>query len=137
MEELHGSIFSTSESPRAIKFKQGYKNATSLESIINLMRQNNMTAMNRANNGTEAKCEEAECIIREDGYMELGVRGDIVKQHREPYGVIDTKVVTGKFTISELLVLYILLLTGQTCNGLVITLLPSCSFKKAKALEIR
>lgn len=97
MEELHGNIYSRSESPRAVLFEQGYKNATSLESIINLMRQNNMTAINRANNRTEAKCEEVDCVIREDGYMVLGVRGDIVKQHREPYGVIDTKVVTGKF----------------------------------------
>ncbi|XP_072949118.1 putative phospholipase B-like lamina ancestor [Epargyreus clarus] len=95
MEEIYGDIFSESESPRAILFKRGYKNATSLESIIELMRMNNITAMYRANNETEG-CTGQECIYTEAGYLAvLGVRGDLVRYGKEAYGVIDTKVVSG------------------------------------------
>lgn len=98
MEEQHGQIFSESESPRAVLFKRGYKNATSLDSIIKLMRQNNVTAMNRASNDTScADVADMECVITERGYWSvLGVRGDIVNKGREAYGVIDTKIVTGE-----------------------------------------
>ncbi|KAM3965130.1 phospholipase B domain containing lamina ancestor isoform 1-T2 [Aphomia sociella] len=95
MEELYGNIFSETESPRAVMFKNGYKNATSLESIIKLMRQNNVTAINRASNETECN-DHWNCLIKERGYWSvLGARGDIVQRYKEAYGIIDTKVVTG------------------------------------------
>lgn len=97
MEEEYGSIFSESESPRAVIFKRGYKNATSLDSIIKLMRQSNVTAINRASNETEECQEGLECMLEEMGYWAvLGVRGDMVQKYKEAYGIIDTKVVTGK-----------------------------------------
>ncbi|CAK1580142.1 unnamed protein product [Parnassius mnemosyne] len=98
MEAIYGKTFSESESPRAITFKRGYKNATSLESIIKLMRTNNMTALYSSGNGTDtAECfDELDCVLKEaDRWSVLGVRGDIVKKHKAPYGVIDTKVVSG------------------------------------------
>ncbi|XP_030020376.2 putative phospholipase B-like lamina ancestor [Manduca sexta] len=99
MEALHGNMFSETESPRAVIFKRGFKNATSLESIIKLMRQNNMTALYRTSNETnEAKaCEnDLECVVAENGYWAVvGVRGDIVNKHKQPYGVIDTKIICG------------------------------------------
>lgn len=96
MEELYGNIFSESESPRAMIFKQGFKNATSLNSIISLMRQNNITESNNTSSEREDCSNNVECIIRESGYWSvIGVRGDIVDQHKEAYGVIDTKVVSG------------------------------------------
>ncbi|KAI8436683.1 hypothetical protein MSG28_010171 [Choristoneura fumiferana] len=99
MEELHGEIFSESQSPRAIMFKRGFKNATSLDSIIALMRQNNVTAMNRASNETVKCSGKIDCIFNDIGYWSvLGVRGDIAAQYKEAYGVIDTKVVAGTST---------------------------------------
>ncbi|XP_063826325.1 putative phospholipase B-like lamina ancestor [Ostrinia nubilalis] len=96
MEEQYGNIFSESESPRAVIFKRGYKNATSLERIIKLMRQNNVTAINRASNETEECQEGLECMVGEMGYWAvLGVRGDLVQKYKEAYGIIDTKVATG------------------------------------------
>lgn len=95
MEATFGKIFSEAESPRAVIFKRGYKNATNLESIIELMRHNNVTAMYRANNETECD-KDLDSIIKENGYWSVvGVRGDIVKCNRKPYGVIDTKIVSG------------------------------------------
>ncbi|KAL0883265.1 hypothetical protein ABMA27_016686 [Loxostege sticticalis] len=96
MGEEYGSIFSESESPRAVIFKRGYKNATSLDSIIKLMRQSNVTAINRASNETEECQEGLECMLEEMGYWAvLGVRGDMVQKYKEAYGIIDTKVVSG------------------------------------------
>lgn len=96
MEEKYGNLFSETESPRAVMFKNGYKNATSLESIIKLMRQNNVTAINRASNETESCSSGWECLIQEKGYWSvLGARGDMVQRYKEAYGVIDTKVVSG------------------------------------------
>ncbi|XP_013186924.1 putative phospholipase B-like lamina ancestor [Amyelois transitella] len=96
MEEKFGNIFSSTDSPRALMFKRGYKNATSLDSIIKLMRQNNVTAINRASNGT-SDCSGLVCLVEEEGYWSmLGVRGDIVQHNREAYGIIDTKVVYGE-----------------------------------------
>lgn len=96
MEEIHGQIFSESESPRAVLFKRGYKNATSLDSIIKLMRQNNVTAMNRASNETSF-VGDMESVMTERGYWTvLGVRGDIVNNGKEAFGVIDTKIVSGE-----------------------------------------
>lgn len=101
MEEQFGNIFSESESPRAVIFKRGYKNATSLDSIIKLMRQNNVTAINRASNET-GECQEGlDCMVEEIGYWSvLGVRGDMVQKYKEAYGIIDTKIATGMFTIT-------------------------------------
>lgn len=102
MEATYGKIFSETESARAVIFKRGYKNATNLESIIELMRQNNVTAMYRANNATECE-KDLDCIIKEDGYWSVvGVRGDLVKRNKKPYGVIDTKVVSGKLNFKFL-----------------------------------
>lgn len=47
MEESYGNMFSEAESARAVTFKRGHKNATSLQRILQLMRQTNMTAINR------------------------------------------------------------------------------------------
>ncbi|KAI5644345.1 phospholipase B domain-containing protein [Phthorimaea operculella] len=91
MEELYGETFSKLESPRAVAFAAGSKNATTLESIFKLMRQNNVTAIR----SKDLVCsDEVECIIKEGGYSVLGVRGDILSKHREPYGITDTKVVS-------------------------------------------
>ncbi|XP_063624010.1 putative phospholipase B-like lamina ancestor [Cydia splendana] len=96
MKEEYGEIFSEFLSPRAVMFKRGYKNATSLDSIIALMRQNNVTAMNRASNETVDCTGNDPCILQDKGYWSvLGVRGDIA-HYREAYGVIDTKVVVGQ-----------------------------------------
>lgn len=97
MEELHGDIFSGTQSPRAVLFKQGFRNATTLESIISLMRQNNMTEAN----STTAECSgDVDCILGERGYWSvLGVRGDIASLYKEAYGVIDTKVVSGELAL--------------------------------------
>ncbi|XP_053609309.1 putative phospholipase B-like lamina ancestor isoform X2 [Plodia interpunctella] len=95
MEEKYGSIFSETHSPRAAMFKQSFNNATSLDSIIQLLRQNNVTAMNRANNES-TECSGLSCLVEEQGYWSvLGVRGDIVRHNKEAYGVIDTKVISG------------------------------------------
>ncbi|RVE52127.1 hypothetical protein evm_003200 [Chilo suppressalis] len=95
MEKLYGNVFSEAESPRAVLFKRGFKNATSLDSIVKLMRQNNVTAINRASNETD--CDSGlSCMIDETGYWSvLGVRGDMVHKHKEAYGIIDTKVISG------------------------------------------
>lgn len=95
MEKLYGNIFSESNSPRAMIFKQGYKNATSLVSIISLMRQNNITKWNDTSSETVDCSNNEDCILRESGYWSVvGVRGDLVNLHKEAYGVIDTKVVS-------------------------------------------
>lgn len=101
-KELFGNIFSESESPRAGIFKQGFKNATSLESIIALMRQNNLTGSNSTS--TPDHCtENVDCIIQEQGYWSaVGFRGDLVITFKEDYGVIDTKVVYGTLNKTEL-----------------------------------
>lgn len=97
MVEQHGNIFSETESPRAVLFKRGYKNATSLDSIIKLMRHNNVTAINRASNETDNCHDGLDCMLDEMGYWAvLGVRGDMVQKYKEAYGVIDTKIVTGR-----------------------------------------
>ncbi|CAF4881612.1 unnamed protein product [Pieris macdunnoughi] len=83
MEELYGNMFSESESHRAVIFKRGFQNATSFESILKLMRMNNITSKSD-------DCDE-KCLY-EFGYSVPGVRGDFFKQS---YGIIDTKVVTG------------------------------------------
>uniref|UniRef100_A0A1E1WM03 Phospholipase B-like n=1 Tax=Pectinophora gossypiella TaxID=13191 RepID=A0A1E1WM03_PECGO len=92
MQELYGDIFSESESPRAVLFKDGVVNSTTLEGVIKLMRHLNATAF-----GNDTTCtDEVDCVIKDGGYWSvLGVRGDIVNKHREPYGVIDTKVISG------------------------------------------
>ncbi|CAG4956200.1 unnamed protein product [Colias eurytheme] len=91
MEEMYGRLFSETDSPRAVTFKRGYKNATSLESILKLMRLNNITA-NISSNDT---CEKKKCLFEEISYSVPGVRGDLVGKLKEAYGVIDTKVVRG------------------------------------------
>lgn len=97
MQELYGDIFSSSESPRTLMFKRGYKNATTLESILKLMRGTNMTLVNAARNKTSSCQEDPNCIYGEEGYLSvLGVRGDIVTKNKKAYGVIDTKIVFGK-----------------------------------------
>ncbi|XP_068633401.1 putative phospholipase B-like lamina ancestor [Battus philenor] len=97
MEAVYGKLFSESESPRAITFKRGYKNATSLESIIQMMRMNNVTALYKGNESKVPDCsDDLNCILNEaDSWSPPGVRGDILMQHQEAYGVIDTKVVSG------------------------------------------
>ena len=106
MKEKYGNIFSESESPRAMLFKLGHKNATTLDSIIALMRQNNMTEANSTNPDDLDDCsKDASCVLSERGYWAVvGVRGDITSLHKEAYGVIDTKVVSGEL-ISSLFVL--------------------------------
>lgn len=103
MEANHGKIFSESESPRAVIFNRGFKNATSQSSIIKLMRDNNITAIGRKNNIT--KCDGYDCIFVERGYWDvIGVRGDVINSKKDAYGVIDTKIVSGKeiyFYLSE------------------------------------
>lgn len=95
MQEQYGEIFSYWQSPRALAFKQRYENAISVKSIIDLMRETNLTAISVKNETCEEN--EVECIMTEEGYWSVvGVRGDIVNNHREPYGVIDTKVISGK-----------------------------------------
>lgn len=104
MQEQYGNIFSETESPRAMLFKRGHQNATTLDSIISLMRQNNMTEANSTDHDDTDDCEDVDdvdCILREQGYWAVvGVRGDITRHYSEPYGVIDTKVVSGKFVLS-------------------------------------
>ncbi|CAG9125532.1 unnamed protein product [Plutella xylostella] len=103
MQELYGDIFSSNESPRALMFKRGYKNATTLESILKLMRGTNMTLVNAARNKTSSCQEDPNCIYGEGGYLSvLGVRGDIVTKYKKAYGVIDTKIVFGDTTSKEL-----------------------------------
>ncbi|XP_075977615.1 phospholipase B domain containing lamina ancestor [Anticarsia gemmatalis] len=95
MKELHGDIFSESESPRALLFKHGYKNATSLESILALMRHNNLTEGNSTSDKEECS-NDVDCIFRDSSYWSvLGVRGDLASLVKEAYGVLDTKVVSG------------------------------------------
>lgn len=102
MEEKYGKVFSESTSPRALMFQEGYKNATTLEAIITLMRKNNLTS----NNGTSDKvhCKDNEdCLFEKLEYWSvLGVRGDIAEAHRKPYGIIDTKVVSGSSNTKSL-----------------------------------
>lgn len=83
-------------------FKLGYKNATTLDSIVALMRQNNMTESNSTNQEDIVECtEDASCVLSERGYWSVvGVRGDITSLHKKAYGVIDTKVVSGELTSS-------------------------------------
>lgn len=83
-------------------FKLGYKNATTLDSIIALMRQNNMTEANSTNQEDIDKCSgDVSCVLSERGYWSVvGVRGDITSLYKEAYGVIDTKIVFGKLTPS-------------------------------------
>lgn len=95
MQEQYGEIFSYWETPRALVFKQGHESATSVKSIIDLMRETNLTAIGIKNETCDDN--EVECIIKEEGYWSVvGVRGDIVNSHRQPFGVIDTKVICGK-----------------------------------------
>lgn len=95
MEEAHGKLFSESESPRALIFQRGYKNATSVNSIIKLMRSNNLTAVNRT---SDNNCKDAgNCNMQKAKlWSALGYRGDIVQDNKKAYGIIDTKVVCGK-----------------------------------------
>ncbi|XP_047029873.1 putative phospholipase B-like lamina ancestor isoform X1 [Helicoverpa zea] len=104
MEEKYGNIFSESESPRALLFKLGHTNATTLDSIISLMRQNNMTEANSTNKEDIEECSgDVNCILSERGYWSVvGVRGDITSLHREAFGVIDTKVVSGALNETNL-----------------------------------
>ncbi|XP_050666133.1 putative phospholipase B-like lamina ancestor [Leptidea sinapis] len=96
MEELYGTIFSSSESPRARAFERGFKNATSVKSILKLMRVNNITALN----SSSAHCDN--CLLNKTAYSVLGMRGDIIEEFNTPYGVIDTKVVFGSSKDSSL-----------------------------------
>ncbi|CAH0715655.1 unnamed protein product, partial [Brenthis ino] len=102
MEEMYGRIFSESTSLRATLFQDGYKNATTLESIIKLMRKNNITA--ETNTSDSVDCNDDEnCILKDAEYWSvLGVRGDIANIYKEPYGIIDTKVVTGSSDTTSL-----------------------------------
>ncbi|XP_026492159.1 putative phospholipase B-like lamina ancestor [Vanessa tameamea] len=95
MEEAYGNIFSESESPKAIIFHKGFKNASTLDSILKLMRTNNVSAINDI---STINCKDNKnCIFKEAEYWSvLGVRGDIAKQYKEAYGIIDTKVVIGE-----------------------------------------
>lgn len=95
MEAEFGKIFSESESPRAVLFQRGHKNATSIKSIIQLMRSNNLTAVDATGDAT---CKDTEnCNIRRaELWAALGYRGDILKENKKAYGIIDTKVVSGK-----------------------------------------
>lgn len=104
MKEKHGNIFSESESPRALLFKLRHKNATTLDSIVALMRQNNMTEANSTNQEDIDECSrDASCVLSERGYWSVvGVRGDITSLYKEAYGVIDTKVVSGTLNESNL-----------------------------------
>lgn len=106
MQEQYGNIFSETESPRAMLFKRGHQNATTLDSIISLMRQNNMTEANSTDHDDTDDCEDVDdvdCILREQGYWSVvGVRGDITRHYSEPYGVIDTKVVSGALNETNL-----------------------------------
>lgn len=106
MEEMYGNIFSETGSSRAVLFKEGFKNATNLESILLLMRQNNLTEAN-STAGDNNCAGDIHCILSEEGYWSVvGARGDIGNIHKEAYGVIDTKVVSGKLLMSmSLLVL--------------------------------
>ncbi|XP_045773042.1 putative phospholipase B-like lamina ancestor [Maniola jurtina] len=94
MEEAHGKLFSESESPRALIFQRGYKNATSVNSIIKLMRSNNLTAVNRT---SDNNCKDAGICNMQKAklWSALGYRGDIVQDNKKAYGIIDTKVVCG------------------------------------------
>ncbi|CAH2096323.1 unnamed protein product [Euphydryas editha] len=95
MEKAYGNIFSETKSPKAIIFRNGFKNATTLESILKLMRTNNLTAVNETRNNINCK-DNKNCIFNEAEYWSvIGVRGDIAKQHKEAYGIIDTKVIIG------------------------------------------
>ncbi|KAH9644783.1 hypothetical protein HF086_007871 [Spodoptera exigua] len=106
MQEKYGNIFSETESPRALLFKRGHQNATTLDSIMSLMRQNNMTEANSTTRDDIDDCEDVDdvgCILRERGYWSVvGVRGDITSYYKEPYGVIDTKVVSGALNETNL-----------------------------------
>lgn len=96
MEELFGTMFSETSSPRAIIFQNGYKNATTLESVIKLMRTNNKTAYNETRNKINCN-DDNSCILKESEHWNiLGLRGDLFEKHKEAYGIIDTKVVSGK-----------------------------------------
>lgn len=107
MEEMYGRIFSESTSLRATIFQDGYKNATTLESIIKLMRKNNITAENNTSDSVDCNDDE-NCILKDAEYWSvLGVRGDIANIYREPYGIIDTKVVTGK-NIHDILIIFLI-----------------------------
>ncbi|CAH2269291.1 putative phospholipase B-like lamina ancestor [Pararge aegeria] len=99
MEATYGKIFSESESPRAVIFQRGHKNATTMKSIIQLMRSNNLTAVNRSNDND---CIDGEnCYIQKAEYWSaLGYRGDIVQKHKRAYGIIDTKIIRGS-TVDE------------------------------------
>ncbi|CAB3221806.1 unnamed protein product [Arctia plantaginis] len=96
MEKQYGNIFSESESPRAMIFKEKFMNATSHDSILGLMRQNNLTEATGTDTPSQECSNDIDCIFREQGYWSVvGVRGDIVNIHKDAYGVIDTKVVSG------------------------------------------
>ncbi|XP_026735278.1 putative phospholipase B-like lamina ancestor [Trichoplusia ni] len=102
MEEMYGNIFSETGSSRAVLFKEGCKNATNLESILLLMRQNNLTEAN-STAGDNNCAGDIHCILSEEGYWSVvGARGDIGNIHKEAYGVIDTKVVSGALNESKL-----------------------------------
>ncbi|XP_023934814.1 putative phospholipase B-like lamina ancestor isoform X2 [Bicyclus anynana] len=94
MEEEHGNIFSESESPRAVIFRNGHKNATTVKSIFQLMRSNNLSTIN---NTSEINCKDGKnCFTQKAEYLSgLGYRGDIVKENKKPYGIIDTKIISG------------------------------------------
>lgn len=97
MEKHYGNIFSESESPRAMIFKEKFENATTLKSILDLMRQNNLTEATEMDTSLEECSDDMDCILREQGYWSvIGVRGDIVNIRKDAYGVIDTKVVSGE-----------------------------------------
>ncbi|VVC92176.1 unnamed protein product [Leptidea sinapis] len=84
------------KSPRSRAFERGFKNATSVKSILKLMRVNNITALN----SSSAHCDN--CLLNKTAYSVLGMRGDIIEEFNTPYGVIDTKVVFGSSKDSSL-----------------------------------
>lgn len=93
MQKLYGKIFSYSESPRANIFRESYLNATTQDSILTLMRENNLTSQSTDSENSD---EEHEVNVIDEKYWSmLGVRWDL--EIKIPFGVIDTKVVTGEY----------------------------------------
>ncbi|XP_041978902.1 putative phospholipase B-like lamina ancestor [Aricia agestis] len=90
MQEVYGNMFSESLSPRAEIFQREYKNATTLDGILKLMRSNDIVAVNTT---SDDDCKEEMCLLLRGYWSVLGVRGDIIEPKKKAYGVIDTKVV--------------------------------------------
>lgn len=90
MEKLYGKQFSKSESLRAITFKAKYLNAYTQDNIFKLMRHNNITEFDSLSKNTDS--------TEDLGYWSVvGVRGDLADQFKKAYGVIDTKIASGKY----------------------------------------